>query len=641
MKKQTLLWMFSLALLLCLTPVMACAAPVVPDDISNSIPSSGSHRVSDAVAVVPGNISDDIPDSRSDCISEAVTVVPDNIPENLPVFVSNAVSGTEAVFPDKVPNNLPDNIPDDISNSIPSSGSDCVSDAVTGNAAHIGKFSSDNGLFSATIVNPLYKNVPAPQPDVSQAENSHARTASGAPYRSPAGYALTYLTEREAANLLRQAMVNRDAEVSFHVQTPAYWFDSAEDNWLTTVLFPLCCSQELSDCPYDGDYLRWSWHSFQFEMKTLGAEQYEMTLRFRYYTDLSQETEVWQRVTSLVSELGLSAMTPVDAYAAIYDYITANVAYDYEAEASSMQDPDGELSDYSPFTAWGALLQGRAVCQGYSALYYALCREARLPVRILTSETHAWNIVYLKDIWYEVDSTWDSATESHRDWFLLGEQRFTLLDLENHLSSTEYRETAFREEYPISAYDYDPDIPYNDVPKLANVYYDGISGCTERGILNGTGPYTFSPQQDIDRAMVVTVLWRLEGRPAAAAATVFADVAEDAYYAGAVAWASENGIAEGVGSGFFSPEGKTTREQLATFLYRYIRYKQEDISVEEIPIYILDAYRISDYAREAIAWALGTGLIRGTTSVTVSPDLVTSREQLATILMRMIEYYEY
>lgn len=178
-----------------------------------------------------------------------------------------------------------------------------------------------------------------------------------------------------------------------------------------------------------------------------------------------------------------------------------------------------------------------------------------------------------------------------------------------------------------------------DVPK-GMWYYDSVEACANMGLFNGTGPARFSPEGTMTRAMLVTVLWRLDGQPTPQASANFTDVASNAWYATAVAWASENGIVNGVGKGRFNPDGNVTREQIATILCRYAGTKGIETSASADLTAYPDYANVSDYALNALGWANEAGLINGIKSgstVYLRPQANATRAQVATILIRYVE----
>ncbi len=177
-------------------------------------------------------------------------------------------------------------------------------------------------------------------------------------------------------------------------------------------------------------------------------------------------------------------------------------------------------------------------------------------------------------------------------------------------------------------------LPFLDVP-AGYWCYDEVRYIYQAGLMNGTSATAFSPSATTTRGMIVTILYRMDGSPAAGS-SAFADVAPGAYYASAVAWASANGIVTGYEDGSFGPEDPITREQMAAFLFRYARYKGLDVSAQANLSGYTDAGRISPYAVEPLRWANALGLITGTTADTISPTGSATREQAAVILTRFI-----
>ena len=168
-------------------------------------------------------------------------------------------------------------------------------------------------------------------------------------------------------------------------------------------------------------------------------------------------------------------------------------------------------------------------------------------------------------------------------------------------------------------------------------YADAVQYVFANGLMAGTSDTTFSPNATTTRAMIVTILYRLEGTPAVTGTTAFTDVAAGQYYADAVAWAAQNGIVSGTSATTFSPDGVITREQMAAILYRYAQYKGYDVTAKADLSVFTDAAQVSTYATDAMAWANASGLISGTSATTLSPAGSATRAQVATILMRFCE----
>ena len=176
-------------------------------------------------------------------------------------------------------------------------------------------------------------------------------------------------------------------------------------------------------------------------------------------------------------------------------------------------------------------------------------------------------------------------------------------------------------------------ISYNDV-KAGDWYANAVNYVTLTGLMNGTGD-GFSPNLAINRGMMVTVLYRMAGSPEVTAENPFTDVPADTWYTDAVIWASENDITAGTSETTFSPTNSLPREQLATFFYRFADFENPDpIEITGDLTGFTDADQVASYATDAMKWAIGEGLISGTTETTLSPKATATRAQVATILMR-------
>lgn len=179
--------------------------------------------------------------------------------------------------------------------------------------------------------------------------------------------------------------------------------------------------------------------------------------------------------------------------------------------------------------------------------------------------------------------------------------------------------------------------PFEDVPEDA-WYAESVSYVYSRGLMQGMTETLFEPETLMSRAMVVTVLYRMDGAPAVSAEHPFTDVPDGSWYTDAVIWAYNNGIVQGVSDDLFDPESDVLREQLVTFAHRYVEYLIGSTGwAEELSGYE-DADQISDYAVDAFAWAVENGIIRGTSPVELTPAGVASRAQCAAILERIDRY---
>lgn len=179
-------------------------------------------------------------------------------------------------------------------------------------------------------------------------------------------------------------------------------------------------------------------------------------------------------------------------------------------------------------------------------------------------------------------------------------------------------------------------LPFTDVGP-GDWFLENVKYVYEKGLMNGTSDTTFSPKKTTNRAMIVTILHRLEGTPAPGAPAPFTDVPAGQYYAEAVAWAAANSIVNGTGDAAFSPLNNITREQMAAILYRYAQYKNYDVSGSADLSAFTDAASISDYAVSALQWAVDAGLINGKGNGILDPKGSATRAEVSAILSRFCE----
>ncbi len=162
-------------------------------------------------------------------------------------------------------------------------------------------------------------------------------------------------------------------------------------------------------------------------------------------------------------------------------------------------------------------------------------------------------------------------------------------------------------------------------------YHEALDFVLEYGYMNGVGESRFEPNGLLTRAMMVTILYRLDGE-GEYAAHPFKDVAKGAWYDEAVAWGYATGVVKGTSAITFSPEDHVTREQAATLLYRYAEYRGEDVSASGSLMDFEDAKQVSSYARDAMRWAVGEGIISGRSETILEPLGTATRAEIAKIL---------
>lgn len=173
---------------------------------------------------------------------------------------------------------------------------------------------------------------------------------------------------------------------------------------------------------------------------------------------------------------------------------------------------------------------------------------------------------------------------------------------------------------------------FDDV-KENDWFSDSVKYCVGKGLMNGVAEGRFAPDDTTTRAMIVTILWRMEGSPAASG-TKFADVEAGSWSAQAITWAATNGIVTGYDETSFGPEDSITREQLAAIFCRYARFKGKSVDVRNDLAAFRDADSISAWALDSVRWANRVGLINGRTATTIVPDGTATRAESAAMIER-------
>ena len=255
---------------------------------------------------------------------------------------------------------------------------------------------------------------------------------------------------------LRDAMVARQDVVQMYFYS---WKDFRKDEAIRDELFYAACSEEYSNAYYTGAYLKSNVKSCEVSTEQISSDppRWKVTFsNFVYRTTAEQEAEFDARLQEVMAELAIENETEYEKCRAIYDYITSHVTYDREAYQAHLQ---GDDSGYDlAYTAYSALIGGRAVCQGYATLFYAMCKCAGLNVLMVDGIAqgqdgwgeHAWNMVQIDGYWYQADSTWDSQRSAMGyKYFLQGTDTF-----KKHRLNLDYTQQSFVSAHvmPVNSY---------------------------------------------------------------------------------------------------------------------------------------------------------------------------------------------
>lgn len=345
-------------------------------------------------------------------------------------------------------------------------------------------------------------------------------------------------------------------------------------------------------------------------------------------------------------------------YTATYDAVTRNFSVTYMDEAGenvlSVEDRvyEGTAADEAPeatkdsdiqynytFDCWvdaeGNPVDLTNVTKDLTvyASFKATIREYKV-----TFVDYDGTIIKEENVKYGEDATAPEATREDDKWYTYSFNNWYVGD---EIASFE----AISGDITVTAV-YDPTFknPYGDLD-LTQYYGAAVEYMLANGIMNGTGATTFTPNGTADRAMFVTVLYRMEGSPDVSEIELpFSDVKAGSWYTDAIKWAYSEGIVNGVTATKFAPTNAITREQFVTILYRYAKYKEIDVTLaEENTLFTFyDAYTVSAYALDAVKWATAPenafvgGMSEGGKTV-IKPANTTTRAQMATMLYRFLQ----
>ena len=261
-------------------------------------------------------------------------------------------------------------------------------------------------------VNPLYEDVISID-DLKRkldSESSDKESADGEQlFGSSTGQ---YFSDYDSAvSYLRKQMVSRETEITLNF--PASWFTSHKDGLYWDLLYDAMKCDD-SSTGQEGDALLYGYAGCNVSYSTAGYIKYTMA----YHSNAEQEAKLTEAVAAAMAKLQLNGLSEAKKITKIHDYICNHVDYAYNSKEEQI------------YTAYGALCTGKAVCQGYAVLFYRLCKEAGLSVRIISGTgnggAHAWNIVRIGSKYYNVDCTWDGQnTATYNDFLLKSEADFS------------------------------------------------------------------------------------------------------------------------------------------------------------------------------------------------------------------------
>ena len=289
-------------------------------------------------------------------------------------------------------------------------------------------FADSSVIHRQIHINPLYKDV------VDQKQLFS--TLNGAPRLYSDTQPQEAGSADEAAVILRKGMENREARIAIRCPADAI---TPTDGILDEIAEK---AMEETGVPTQGDYIRWTYAGWSGSCSLESDDEglhYVFVYDCKYYTTAAQEAELSEKIDSVLQSLDINdESSDYDVICAVYDYICANVSYDYD----NLNDSEYLLK----YTAYAAMINKTAVCQGYSALMYRMLQQKNIDCRLIPGSNHAWNIVAIDGVYYNADSTWDAGRDpKNYAYFLCGDSDFA-----EHTRYSEYSTEKFYRLYPMA-----------------------------------------------------------------------------------------------------------------------------------------------------------------------------------------------
>ena len=508
-----------------------------------------------------------------------------------------------------------------------------------------GDFSDDPGALTLydSHVNPEYADLPnaLALSARSTVESSDEASRSDALALYP-----QFSSFGDAAEYLRACMIDREPQVTLrYLATSSYDPKDIFRQLLDSAML------EYTSSTVAGDYLLKHYNGSHCTMSG-GGNLWSFVFDITYHTSASEEAATTSAVESLLNDLNVWYANDYEKVKAVHDWMVMNIRYD---------DYYANRTDYSPYSAYSAIVKRNTVCQGFGSLFYRLCKELGVNVRYISgwgqNESHGWNIVQLGDLWYNVDVTWDQNIGNNQwictQFFLKSNAEFP-----DHTRDAEFNTSLFNQRYPMASTSFVPGV--TPLPPST----ESISGASVSGLqasylftgyaitpavtvtLGGTqltqgSDYTVSYANNTTRGtatVTISGIGNYHGSIQRAfqiewneSCELFLDTPPGAWYIteGALGYIVDSGLMGGYGGdgyGTFGPEDPITRGQVAVILHRMAG----EPSANGTGGFSDVSY--GDYYREAVAWAKSEGIIEGYPDGTFAPNDPVQREQFVKML---------
>ena len=257
-------------------------------------------------------------------------------------------------------------------------------------------------------------------------------------------------------------------------------------------------------------------------------------------------------------------------------------------------------------------------CESYTMLTNYMLYLCGIPTATVTDTTHEWTAAYIDGKWVYLDSVagaYDTDRKAQKISYVYGDNLYVIDD----------PYVGARKQNRVKV------IPFKDA-NLTDWYYNAVKYVYEHKIMSGINSTTFAPDQKLTRGMIVTMLYNMENHPSVTGTSKFADVQnKNVYFYNAVVWASNNNIVSGYANGKFGPDDNITREQLATILYNYCRYKGKYKTVYADYSKFTDSNKISSFAKWGMNWAVGNKIVNGSNGK-LNPQGTATRAEAAAMI---------
>jgi hypothetical protein len=434
-------------------------------------------------------------------------------------------------------------------------------------------------------------------------------------------------TWQDAVAAIRDGLMNRQDKIVVSFQADDAFYSEVTSAGLSTYNGQLHAWNVIANAvfahtgvPTEGDYLKSSLIGYSHSLSVLSSVRgFRLILSsISYSSTLDQENALTAKLNVIMPQIIQGKTTPYAKMTAIYSYIVKHVTYDY-SHTSNLR-----------YSAYAALINGKAVCNGYAMLLYRMALSSGVDARIVIGQygsfTHAWNVVGFNGKYYHADACYDTGVSTW-SFYLQG------TGIKGHTLDAGYANGTYYLAYPISSTNFRPGIDsdaqsgqYTDVTNSAKYYYTPVYWAQSNDVLDDQVSLAFGVDNACTRASTVEFLYQEYGNGEICADAGFSDVSASSSAYNAINWAVAHGVTVGTSAATFSPAQICTRAQVMTFLYKATGQ----------PAY-KTASSFSDVAAGAfylkpVSWAVENGITAGTSATKFSPDATCTRGQIITFL---------